>query len=422
MNNYTSNNAAQQERKTILSERLSDGTMLETIYEPITKKSKLIVAKGEQRDIQEHYYDSTTNIQYVPLCNKEVKNRIFLLPTNRGSFDSTDQLLEDLKKFIHKYVEVDPFFEEIAARFVLMTWIYDQFSTIPYLRILGSYGTGKSRLLKTLTSVCYHSIYLSAIKPANIYRILKDHKFTQIFDEANFSKSDLDSDLAKVLNCGNASDGVVGRCDPRTHEMGYFSSFSPKILASNHPFSDNALESRCITVISRPLTRRDIPKSVPAYQDWNEAVELRNRLLSYRLKYNGIDNNKEIPWLEVYDARFEEILRPIFLVNDPEIISGGMKLYIGELNADRISSNLSSPLAVITGELIEMYQTGTRDVRPIDISNKLATKQVALSPETIGHQLRVMGFANKRKQLGNSYTIDKVILARHAAIYKYEIS
>jgi hypothetical protein len=99
------------------------------------------------------------NLVYVPYTNNLliVKN-VVKLPIAIIDYKNTDTLISDIRELMDKYVcipdEVD---KEIAITYVLLTWVYDLFSAIPYLRAIGELGTGKSRLLRVL-SICYKSL------------------------------------------------------------------------------------------------------------------------------------------------------------------------------------------------------------------------------------------------------------------------
>ena len=84
-----------------------------------------------------------------------------LLPSAVGECQQKAVLLEEVRSFIHRYVDLSPGFEEIAAHYVLLTWVYDAFNELGYLRFRGDYGTGKTRALIAVGSVCYKPFFAS---------------------------------------------------------------------------------------------------------------------------------------------------------------------------------------------------------------------------------------------------------------------
>ena len=154
-------------------------------------------------------------------------------------------------QFIHRYVDVSPLFEEITSYYVLFTWVYDAFNELPYLRLRGDTGTGKTRFLLTAGSLCYKPIYASGASTVSpLFRILDSVRGTLIIDEGDFRFSDEKAEIVKILNNGNArgfpvlrSESVNGReFSPRAYAV-----FGPKLVSTRGFFQDRALESRCIT-------------------------------------------------------------------------------------------------------------------------------------------------------------------------------
>ena len=79
----------------------------------------------------------------VPLTDELSRNGVVLLPMEVAEFGSLDNLEEEIQAFIHKYVQLSSFGDDFY-KYVLLSWVYDRFETIPYLRFLGDYGSGKS--------------------------------------------------------------------------------------------------------------------------------------------------------------------------------------------------------------------------------------------------------------------------------------
>ena len=175
---------------------------------------------------------------------------------------------------------------------MLMTWGYDVFNELPYLRVRGQYGSGKSRFLLTVGSLCFKPIFASGASTVSpIFRLIDQIGGTLVVDEADFWASDERAEITKILNNGNARGFPVLRSEvtpSKEFNPRAFNIFGPKLVATRHPFEDEALESRCLTEVlgGRPL-RRDIPISLPRCFE-EEAEALRNKLLMYRFRRFGI--------------------------------------------------------------------------------------------------------------------------------------
>jgi len=49
----------------------------------------------------------------------------------------------DVSPQLHQSVDLSPAFEKVATHYVLLSWVYDAFNELPYLRLRGDYGSGK---------------------------------------------------------------------------------------------------------------------------------------------------------------------------------------------------------------------------------------------------------------------------------------
>ena len=227
---------------------------------------------------------------YVPYSpeNNLLTHRVIVLPSAVADFGTEEMLVSEIRAFINRYSDLSPDFEEVAAHYVLMTWGYDTFNELPYLRVRGSYGTGKSRFLLTVGSLCYKPIFASGASTVSpIFRLIDQVGGTLVVDEADFWASDERAEIIKILNNGNAKGFPVLRSEvSATKEFSprAFNIYGPKLVATRHLFEDAALESRCLTEVLgvRPL-RRDIPISLPGSFD-DEAQILRNKLVAYRFE------------------------------------------------------------------------------------------------------------------------------------------
>ena len=82
-------------------------------------------------------------------------------PSSVAPYGSTTALIEEVKTLIRQYAAVPEEWLEILSLYILMTWVYDRFTAVPYLRFLGEPGTGKTRLLQICASVSYKGIVAS---------------------------------------------------------------------------------------------------------------------------------------------------------------------------------------------------------------------------------------------------------------------
>jgi hypothetical protein len=76
-------------------------------------------------------------------------------------YGSEEQLVDELRTYLHRYVDLSPIFETISVYYILLSWLYESFNELPYLRIRGDFGSGKTRFLLILGSVTFRPIFAS---------------------------------------------------------------------------------------------------------------------------------------------------------------------------------------------------------------------------------------------------------------------
>lgn len=273
-----------------ISRVFDDGTLIELVHDPVSHQSALAVLGSDGATRIEHAVELLSGERLVPYSgqNNLIASGCVLLPSAVGEFANKAELLERVAAFIHLYVDLPPTFEAIAAHFVLLTWVFDAFTDLPYLRLRGDYGTGKTRALLVLGSLAYKGFFASGASTVSpIFHIQDAFQGTLILDEADLRFSDAAAQLTKILNNGSTAGlPVLRTMANRNRELNpqAFRVFGPKIVAMREHFSDLALESRFITAeTSGRSLRPDVPIHLPPlFKD--EALQLRNQLLAWRFR------------------------------------------------------------------------------------------------------------------------------------------
>lgn len=354
----TANNDDKQRRPTqTVSRRLSDGRLLELIYQPDVHRTAFAVSCDGQISVESSLdTDAGERMIPVPATNNLIKHGALLLPERAEEYDSTEELIEAIQAYLHRYVDLSERFQRIASFYILLTWVYDAFNELPYLRLRGDFGSGKTRALVVIGSLCYKAFFASGASTVSpIFHTLDTFRGTLIFDEADFRFSDEKSELVKIFNNGNAKGFPVLRTavtvkkefDPRA-----FNVFGPKIVAMRRSFEDPALESRFLTEeMGQRSLRDDIPINLPDAQK-EEARSLRNRLLMYRFQtLDQITVNESLvdPALS---PRLNQILVPLLSIIDDgrlrDEVRESVRSFDYELYAERSASAEAGVLEILS--------------------------------------------------------------------------
>lgn len=347
-----------------VSRAFDDGTLVELLYDADARATALAVRHPNGRISVEERLAGPTGEWLTPYSadNNLLTSGCVLLPSTVGEEMDKRDLLAAIRIYLRRYVDLSPLFEDIAVHYALLTWVYDAFSELPYLRFSGAFGAGKTRSLLILGSICYKPFFASGASTVSpIFHILDAFQGTLILDEADFRFSDATAELTKVLNNGNMRGLPVLRTMQNRHrELNptAFRVFGPKIVGMRRGFVDDALESRFITeTMEQRALRPDIPIHLPAAYR-TEALDLRNRLLAYRLKHRSemeIDPFRLIPGAS---SRLNQTaLALLNIVEDPDL-----RCRIGEsLRDEQSGQKVSAPSldAIMLTAVLETFATGT---------------------------------------------------------------
>jgi hypothetical protein len=224
-------------------------------YNPESNTTGFVVSNGKSANLEEVKlveFINTEQDKILPWPPTDPMLKSFLkLPNSIEGFGDNQKLFAAIKTHLKKWVFLPEDFYTVAAVYIMMTWVYDKFPVVPYLRVIGAFGTGKTRFLEVVGSLCYKAMFFGG--PASnsaIFRTLSRIKGTMVFDETDFKNSDMWSIIVKILNAGHIKNFPVLRMEPKkdgSFNTVIFDVFGPKILASRERFTDQALESRCIT-------------------------------------------------------------------------------------------------------------------------------------------------------------------------------
>ena len=419
-----SQEARQRGATPAFSLRLPDGGLAELLFDPAEEKTRFAVWRNNETGYEPRLSVGTR--LFVPYSphNSLLEHNVILVPSAVEAYQSEEALLTRIRDFLHRYVDVSPAFERLASYYVLLTWIYEDFSELPYLRVRGDAGSGKTRFLLTLGSMCYKPIFATGASTASpLFRILDMCRGTLVIDESDFRYSDEKTEIVKILNQGHARGFPVLRTEsdnkrefsPRAYQV-----FGPKIVATRGLFEDRALESRCVTeVLGGKKLRRDVPISLTEDHQ-REAREIRNQLLLFRFRHLG--RHKGAFWIDHrLEPRLNQVFSPLMsVIDDPKVQDELRQMaysYQEQLISDRGLDSEAQLLEVI------------RDMQEHDVVNAgLSIKGIAsrfserfseeyerkITPRWIGGLIRQkLGLATERRH-GNYFiaALEKQKLAR----------
>lgn len=372
---------------------------MELVYDPEERETNFAVWDGEAWRLARSVpmADGEHLVPYSPQ-NNLISNQVVLLPSEPEEYGSEEELVRAVQGFIHRYVDISPEFERIASWYVLFSWIYDSFNEVPYLRLRGDYGSGKTRFLLTVGSLCYKPIFASGASTVSpIFHTLDAFRGTLIIDEGDFRYSDEKADIVKIFNNGTCKGMPVLRTEVSANKEfnpRAFQVFGPKLVATRGYYEDRALESRFITeTMGERGLRRDIPINLPpSYKD--EALKLRNKLLLYRFRTFGTKQADERLVDERIEPRLNQIFVPLMSVVSSPQLRNELREVARRYNADLIADRSMDVEAQVLEVLRKLFaspdkpQVSVKDIRTLFVTTYGPDYERQITAKWIGSIVR----------------------------------
>jgi hypothetical protein len=399
----------------ISSTLLPDGCLVEMLYDPANHKSQFAIWDGKHFKMVDEVQGPSGLLLPYSADNPIVKDGTVLFPSTPSGYGETKDLVADIRRYIRAYVDLSDSFELLVAYYVLFTWVYDRFNELPYVRLQGTYGTGKTRFLLVVGSICRTPIFTAGASTTSpIFHMLDEFRGTLLMDEADLRFSNETAQIAKILNNGNARGFPVLRTETingREFRPRHYQVFGPKLIAMRGEFGDAALESRFITERSdgRKL-RADIPINLPAKQQ-ADALELRDKLLMFRFRH--FVHAGEVSGIvdPALDPRTNQIFAPLLSIMDDEEARDALRLAARErqqfTDTDRSSSSESGVLAALL-YLLKRDQTASIPLSDIaDLYSRAHAAELSFSVTSkwVGGVLRKALGLYTRKSSGGMYVL-----------------
>lgn len=349
-----------KQRTVIVSGTFAPTTLLETIFDQDSGETAFLIVDNSVISRRTAWKHDGKHFRPIKATNNLIRHGSIRFASDASEYGTVERLLDEIDRYIARYVTLTTDSRHLVSAYVLMSWVYDAFNELPYLRFRGDYGTGKTRALLVVGSVTYLPFFASGASTVSpIFHTLDTFRGTLVFDEADFRFSDEKAELVKILNNGNARGFPVLRTrmtERREFDPQAFVVFGPKIVGMRRTYEDRALESRFLSIDMPPGKSSGIPINLPEAQE-AEALDLRNRLLMYRIRNRHtlkLDTSLVDPNLE---PRTNQILLPLLSVLPDEAMRASVK----RIASARETGFISERGMTVEGKVLEILSSRSLD-------------------------------------------------------------
>lgn len=336
---------------------------------------------------------------------------------------SIHEIYARLVTLFEKYLEFGNTTESKAiALWTMMTYVHPLFPAVPYAKLEGPRGSGKSKLCTLIANTAFNAVYASSLTPAAVFRIVHGSRSTLVGDEMEGLARN--PQMTTLLNAGYKRGSFVVRAGAKG-QLASFDSFSPKVLASIEPVSDT-LASR--TIMIRLAPGRDASRSrLAVTEDGEDWGGLRAGLYAWALTgWEAViaTPKPEIPGLA---NRAVELWSPLLtLAAAIEPHSPGLVRELADYAARSVAPAvptvaLSDQDRLLVAALTRLTATGTvAEVSTVDILAVMRTVDAAAvlpNTQAIGFALeRLRAFRSRRHTAaGRRFVLDGTRIAELAS-------
>jgi hypothetical protein len=410
--------------------RLSDGSFVEWIRESAdSTKIRFLVWKNGCESIQ----DSVTEhgqIFVPPLSDNNLVKAI-RLPTGISPCGEPEDMIREISTVLSDHVDFPEEQYLLTSALVLSTWFPDCLNIAPYLFISGPTGAGKTTFLRLLQSLCRRAILVGDISAAALYRLPDLLRPTLLLDESEFDGTKENRDRQRFLRAGNTPGEYIARGDK------LFDCYCPKIICTNQPVEDIALNTRAIHISLLPSSRK--LKPVDRFTLEQIAAEKQPRLLAFRLK--NLSRVRRSPALleeiEKFSPKMRDIGRALAVPLLGEIqLESDLIQVLHEQNTDALLERSHDPTWWVVVTFLDRSHRMRGELCVGDFTElvnrrrRLAGEgERALKPRRVGAILKSLGIKTKRLgSWGRGFEFDPQLdrkahaLARDFGITRREIT
>lgn len=372
-------------------------------YDPDEDKTYFAVRFPDGRVEDRQLWVKIQNRKYVPIQpNNIIRKRVILLPSEMTELYGEKELLKSIEIHNDRYFDfgADETFKQLCTIYPFFTYLANQFRTLPYLRSLGDYGTGKSRLLKTLGPICNKPIMTNAGSSASsLFRILDlfQPAPTLVLDEADFKDSDEASMIGKILNGGNEKGQPILRSEKNAmgnFDAAAFNVFGPKIIGMRKDFDDQATASRCLTKEMLPIQPHPrIPLDLPPVEVYEkECLGIRNALFTYMMHHMEKDRQVDLSAINrAMDPRTAQVTVSLLTVMKSEEGRDLVRTYLQNVTEERKGERYGQFTARVLEGIMLAWAWGPVSERPED-ADRVYLKDITLATnQVVDDQNRQMG-------------------------------
>jgi len=406
--------------------------LLDYMYDPETETAALAYKDPDGNIGKAPHVDIWVNGErhrYIPdEAYSFIQQESIIFASDIGEKKSQREIVAILSAFLKKaYLFDDESLPRIIAYYIMMTWIYDAFDALCYLRAIGPAGCGKSELMKRIGWLCYRPTRSNGNDTvATMFHTTELFGGTMVIEEYDQASTETTDGFVKTLNSGAMRGGQTKRMvefnradgTKKLRPEGY-SVYCPKLLDGRVDTKDDAVGTRCLTFrMMKKTTTELLDADIPFFID-NEfkrkALAIQNLMLRWRLE----TWKKNIPIFksdvdQMISPRMNQVtlsMKAIARLSEDDEVTKDLTALLREMNNQEVLSKADTIEARVVEAVWRIFLYPKYHKKyVIDIDGKLCLypKHVGLVTNSIIDQMNNPDNADKPNKNGASVSSQKI--------------
>lgn len=187
------------------------------------------------------------------------------------------EIYEEIIKVLSRFLDLKKEYYNLLAVWAIGTYIYQEFETFPYLFFNAMRGSGKTRMLKLLASICNNGELVGNLSEAVLFRTAKNR--TMCIDEFERVQSKEKQTLRELLNAAYKRGQVIKRMKKKGEEfiVDEFEVYTP-IAMANIWGMEEVLADRCLSLVLEKSNKSSVVKLIENFSQNPQILEIKQRL------------------------------------------------------------------------------------------------------------------------------------------------
>lgn len=193
--------------------------------------------------------------------------------------DGLTRYYTKINKILKEYMDMDEEYYSLISLWIIGTYFHKQFSSYPYLFFNAMKGSGKTRILKIISSLSKNGKVVGSMTEAVLFRTASSR--TLCIDEIESINAKGQENLRLLLNSAYKKGLDVERMRKNKEggqEVETFPVYCP-IAMANIWGMENVLADRCISVIIEKSSKKEITKLIENFEQDHNFLTARGGLM-----------------------------------------------------------------------------------------------------------------------------------------------